>query len=77
MSTWTKGSSDQARQTLGTRNNLKRISGITDIGHLETLGQQSSRDSMISNNDLLRRAQMVGTMSSYSVYQLSEGTVHK
>ena len=52
--------------------NQKRISGITDIQHLETLG---SRMSTMSNNDpLAKRAQLIGTMSSYSVYQLSEAS---
>ena len=42
------------------------------------MGTLDSRDSQISTNDpIARRAQLIGTMSSYSVYQLSEGTEHK
>ena len=46
----------------------KRISGITDLQQLETLQNGSSRGSAISNDMLAKRAQLVGTLSSYSVY---------
>ena len=36
-----------------------------------------TQGSGITDDALVRRVQAIGTMSSYSVYQLSEGTEHK
>jgi len=67
-----------SRQTLST-NEKKRISGISDLQALETLAgyQQSSRGSQLTNDQLLFRVQQIGTLHSYSVYQLSEAGSHK
>ena len=61
-------------------NHLKRISGITDLrGGLETLGPISSLEygEDMPEDQLAKRAQVIGSMSDYSVYQLSEATQHK
>ena len=65
---------------------ISGISGISDLRRLETLGGVSSGQKSdddfgidsdeIQDDQLARRAQMIGTMSSYSVYQLSEATQH-
>ena len=56
--------------------------GTSDSDHQQTmldqwLDQRSSRDSEMPDDLLAQRAQLIGTMTSYSVYQLSEGTEHK
>ena len=77
-STWTGSSKASLAHA---RNELKRISGITDLQRLETLGANSDdnfglESEQLPDDMLARRAQMLGTISSYSVYQLSEATEH-